>query len=221
MCDYEETRKYWDKVFADYRIDDPMQPIPHEDIELALRWLCDSSRSVIDFGCGAGRILFRCLSLGVEKVTGIDISPNAISVANNVVVAHGLQARCEFSCDDISSLLDISGKFDAGILFNIIDNVSPMDGVMVLEQLRRILRPHGKLLLKLDDYLSPDVLTSELGAQPLSRDFYKEKSGIYIWNLTDRSAEEMISKHFALERYSRIEHKEFKQFNRLYYLRTR
>jgi SAM-dependent methyltransferase len=221
MCDYEETRKYWDTFFADYRINDPMKPISNEDIELALRWLCDRSKSVIEFGCAAGRSLFRCLALGVEKVTGIGISPNAISVANKIVITSGLQERCKFLCGDISSLLDISGRFDAGILFNIVDNISPEDGVMVLEHFRKILKPHGKLLMKLNDYVSPDALTNEQGCRLISRDFYKEKSGLYFWNLTDRSVEAMISERYTLERYDRIKLKEFRQFNRLYYLRSR
>jgi SAM-dependent methyltransferase len=221
MRDYEETRKYWDAFFADYRISDPMKPISNEDIELALRWLCDRSKSVIEFGCAAGRSLFRCLALGVEKVTGIDISPNAVSVANKVVIASGLQTRCKFLCGDVSSLLDISEKFDSGILFNIVDNISPTDGVMVLEQFHKILKPHGKLLMKLNDYVSPDALTSEQGYRLVSGDFYKEKSGLYFWNLTGRSVEAMVSEHYTLERYDRIELEEFKQFNRLYYLRSR
>jgi SAM-dependent methyltransferase len=169
----------------------------------------------------AGRSLFRCLALGVEKVAGIDISPNAISAANKIAITSGLQARCKFLCGDISSLLDISEKFDAGILFNVVDNISPTDGVMVLEQFRKILKPHGKLLMKLNDYVSPDALTNEQGFRLISRDFYKEKSGLYFWNLTDRSVEAMISEHYTLERYDRIKLKEFRQFNRLYYLRSR
>jgi SAM-dependent methyltransferase len=221
MCNYEETRKYWDTFFADYRINDPLKAVSNEDIELALRWLCDGSKSVIDFGCAAGRSLFRCLALGVEEVTGIDISPNAISVANKIATNRGLQARCEFLCSGISSLLEISKKFDGGILFNIIDNISPTDAVTALEQLRKILKTHGKLLMKLNDYLNPDVLTDEQGYLPVSPDFYKEKSGLYLWNLTDNSVEAMISKHYTTERYIRIELKEFGQFNRLYYLRSR
>jgi arsenite methyltransferase len=221
MCDYEETRKYWDAFFANYRMNDPMKPISNEDIELALRWLCDGSKSIIEFGCAAGRSLFRCLALGAEKVTGIDISPNAIYAANKIVMSSGLQTRCEFLCGGIGSLLGISGKFDAGILFNIVDNMSPVDGVMVLEQFRKILKPHGKLLMKLNDYISPDALTDEQGYRLVSGGFYKEKSGLYFWNLTDRSVKAMISEHYTQERYDRIKLDEFKQFNRLYYLRSR
>jgi hypothetical protein len=75
--------------------------------------------------------------------------------------------------------------------------------------------------MKLNDYLNPDVLTDEQGYLPVSPDFYKEKSGLYLWNLTDNSVEAMISKHYTTERYIRIELKEFGQFNRLYYLRSR
>jgi hypothetical protein len=39
--------------------------------------------------------------------------------------------------------------------------------------------------------------------------------------LTDRSVKAMISEHYTQERYDRIKLDEFKQFNRLYYLRSR
>ncbi|AZR73976.1 hypothetical protein BBF96_11595 [Anoxybacter fermentans] len=99
---------------------------------------------MIDFDCGHGKILFRCLELGIRSIVGIDISPMAIVLAKKLAVENGVENKSEFWCGDSSILSRINDQsFDAGILFNIIDNLMPEDGLKVLKYeilLRNILR---------------------------------------------------------------------------------
>lgn len=81
---YQDTIDYWNEVFSNVQEYDLAKPISFEQIENALKWLCKDSTSILDFGCGHGKILFRCLGLGVKKVYGIDISSAAISFAKKL-----------------------------------------------------------------------------------------------------------------------------------------
>jgi len=68
MCKYSETVNYWDKVFGEeapaFAVS---QPFPFPEIETGLKWVCQRSRRIVDFGCGNGHVLLRCLSLGVDE----------------------------------------------------------------------------------------------------------------------------------------------------------
>lgn len=221
LSDYTPAKEHWDRVFSGLNDFDPSEPLHSESIELGLRWLCDGSLSVIDFGCGNARILLRCLTLGIEKGTGIDISPVAIAIAEKIAAANGLQDRCQFQNADVSSLANItSHSHEAGILFNTIENLSPKDGIRVVEQLRRILKPNGKLLLKLNDYINPEVLTKKQGYQLLSESFYKDSSGLFIWNLSNEMLERLISPRFISEKFEKYRLEDSNHFNRLHYLKA-
>ena len=47
----------------------------------AIIWLSRNNGKIIDFGCGNGRILFAALLSGASYISGIDISPEAINIA--------------------------------------------------------------------------------------------------------------------------------------------
>lgn len=73
-------------------------------------WLSElplSGRSVLDIGCGQGRLLVGALLAGAERATGIDLDPEAINVAADrareaaleervtLIVGDGLDTRLE------------------------------------------------------------------------------------------------------------------------------
>lgn len=72
MSDYEKTARYWDEVFEKREAAfDGSQPFAYPEIEAGLRWLCQDPARVVDFGCGDGRALLRCLALGANQSLGL------------------------------------------------------------------------------------------------------------------------------------------------------
>ncbi len=199
---YEKTVKYWDTVFSRTDLFDPSKPLPYPAIENALAWLSVSS-SVVDFGCGNGKALFRCLYLGAEKGLGIDISREAVSLARRVAEKYSLKDRCQILCGDVSVLSRICERFEGGILFNIIDNLTPDDGRETLTRMRALLTPGGKLLLKLNQYMSPESLES-VGIEKISEDFYCDDSGLFLWNKSRKDIEEIYSPYFRTVKYEEV-----------------
>lgn len=56
----------------------------HPTTRLCLTWLdqfLQSSDSVLDYGCGSGILAIAALKLGADRVTGMDIDPNAITAS--------------------------------------------------------------------------------------------------------------------------------------------
>jgi putative methylase len=66
-------------------------------------------KSVLDLGCGTGRLGLGAAFLGAETVTGVDVDRTALSIAYNGAKEHGLEANTNWIVGDIDT---ITGKFD-------------------------------------------------------------------------------------------------------------
>jgi len=219
---YEASRRHWNGVFANLPPFDPNDPLEHPDLESALRWVSKGAHSVVDFGCGSGRALLRSLVLGADGGVGIDISDSAISLAEKVARASKLEGRAMFRRGDIALLSSLAtGSFDSGILFNIVDSLFPEDAITVLNEYRRVVRPDGKILLKLNGFVEPAVLEGEYGAVQLTGRLYREKTGLYFWDLDDGEARALLTRLFTLEESSLARLGESGASNHVYYLRRR
>ncbi|MCD4820171.1 MAG: class I SAM-dependent methyltransferase [Candidatus Cloacimonetes bacterium] len=226
MNNYESTIKFWDKRFGkilstDKRYD-PSKPMTIIEIEEGLRWLINETDSIIDFGCGTGNILFRSLFLGTKKAIGIDISRRAIELANDTSITNKMDTKTDFKIGGVELLKKIEdNSIEVGASFNTIDNILPDDAVFVLQEMNRILKNNGKLLIKLNDVIPKKVFDEDDYFQLISENFYKEKSGLYFWNLSDSIFKEIINPYFELVKYVDVPFQKTNYKNRLYYLENR
>ena len=223
MNNYESTIKFWDERFgkslSTNKRYDPQKPIPIVEIEEGLKWLIKEADSINDFGCGIGTLLFRSLFLGTKKAIGIDISPKAIELANHTSKLNKMDNKTDFKVGGIELLKKIGkNSIDAGVLFNTIDNILPEDAILVLKEMNRILKKNGKLLIKLNDAIPKNELEENDYYQLISEDFYKEKSGLYFWNLSDTKFKEIIFPYFKIVKYIYVPVPKTDNKNRLYYL---
>ena len=60
--------------------------------------------TVLDVGCASGRFAFQLLESGATKVYGVDVSPEAIQIADTHRARAGLEDRLEFAVADILHL---------------------------------------------------------------------------------------------------------------------
>jgi ubiquinone/menaquinone biosynthesis C-methylase UbiE len=144
----EKVRKAWDDIFAA----EEARPPRDKDtgiaaLDDALDWLCKRTRSVIDFGCGNGSMLMLCALRGTKQHTGVDFSAAGIRLARE---SAALMKRGQFTFIEggPDALLDIkAASQDAAILSNIADNLAPEDALAVLDEIRRIVKPGGRVLV--------------------------------------------------------------------------
>ncbi len=111
-------------------------PVPSAVDALYAEFL--QGRSVLEIGCGAGHLLQRLTSGGVERqYTGIDLSQSMLCGARD-------RGFSRIACADGNRLPFADGSFDAVVaghwVFRYLD---PGD---VLREVRRVLRPAGQLL---------------------------------------------------------------------------
>jgi len=107
----------------------------------------------IDIGCGTGTNVVTLAKAGWQ-VTGVDFAPRAIKLARQKVARAGV--RAELSVKDATKLKGIDGPFDFAFDLGCF-HVIPQDGKnKYLEQLDRILAPHGFWLMY--GFLKSDTL---------------------------------------------------------------
>ena len=220
--DYRETLDFWNDIFQNSEKSfDYTEELQIVEIEECLDWLVDENSSIIDFGCGNGKLLLRCLAKRAKRGVGIDISPEAIEIAKRFAKDNNVLSQISLVVGDVKELSKFENdEFDAGILSNVVDNLIPEDSVQLLEEFSRIIKPEGKIFLKMNDYVDPSQL-EEWNAKKIQDDFYKEESGLYFWNLEDKKVVDLLGENFEIDKKIEVEFKEHDQVNRLYYLRNR
>jgi len=121
------------------------------------------SGPVCDLGCGPGQITRYLHERGVEAF-GIDLSPAMVTVARR------LNPALHFEQGDMQALRASDGAWGGIAAFYSLIHVQRENVVSVLRELRRVLRPDGRLLLSF--HIGNEVVRlDEWWGKPVSLDF--------------------------------------------------
>jgi cytochrome P450/SAM-dependent methyltransferase len=135
---------------------------------LVSRWLPEDTHAVLktdlwDEAMGEG--LYPALAVNGNEVTGIDISESILASARD------RYPRLEAHRADVRSLPFPDRRFDAVVSNSSLDHFASRDEILLaLRELRRVMKPGGRLLLTLDNPGNPLVgLTKALPRRLLNR----------------------------------------------------
>ncbi len=140
----EELQSSYDRVAEDYakQFRDEMDKKPFD--RKMLDWLAEKVGGlgvICDMGCGPGQIARYLHSQGV-KVCGVDLSSAMMQQAQS------LNPDIPFQQGDILALADVADNSYGGIAaFYSIVHIPRQKVVRALQELKRVLRPKGVLLL--------------------------------------------------------------------------
>jgi len=123
----------WDKMRADM--------IGARTDLLALLDLLDENWVVGDLGCGAGHIS-EALAPSVGRVIAVDESGPMLAAAQERLKAH---SNVELRTGTIEALPIDDGALDAAVLFLVAHFIT--DPTKVMREIRRVLKPNGRLLI--------------------------------------------------------------------------
>jgi SAM-dependent methyltransferase len=108
--------------------------------------LTEEQGSVADLGCGSGTILCDVLKHKPGwRGQALDISPTAIDYAERLSIYKEVHDRAEFRVGDIAQLPYQDGTLDLVIASEVIEHAP--DPRKVMEEIARVLRPDGKLVV--------------------------------------------------------------------------
>lgn len=209
---------HWNAIFADTAVSAIQSPdTGNPALNEALDWLCHGAQSVLDFGCGNGAALIKCGLRGVPALTGIDLSPNAAALARQLAAATDFPGAL-FLQGDVQRLSDIADASQDGILlWNILDNLTPDAATAVLTQAQRILRPGGRISVKLNNLITRQQ-QQDWNIRVLEGDLLDD--GLLLWNQTTERWQALLSTFFYVVSTGTVYYPEHDMNNRLFALTT-
>ena len=123
-----------------FRADRGLSPLKQRLLELLEP---DSDTRVLDAGCGRGELLLACAGQGAS-VAGVDYSEAAVELTRETLA--GVKGA-EVERADLTALPFADASFDRVLLGDVIEHVDPEQEPLVLAELRRVLRPGGRLIV--------------------------------------------------------------------------
>jgi len=217
---YKDTINFWNDIFNKYEAKKVTEPMDfHEDIAYGISWICREKQCLLDYGCGSGSMLLKAMmDYGISKGVGIDISDKAIELAKDTAILNNLDNKLQFKCGAMESLEELKdNSFQGAILSNIIDNVTPEDMINIIKNIKRVVVPNGRIMIKVNPYIEEEYIR-EYEMRLIGEDFYVEKEGIYLRNLTTSQWHEILETSFAVNEYKKVNYEEFNQYNRMFLL---
>ncbi len=157
-ADIESVRKYWDeKPLLSMELAAPLGSLEYlaafDAIRLDLEQFClglwefdgHKGEKVLDVGCGAPAFLVRQYAKGGADVTGVDISPRSVEVAQKHVAISGLTARVQVGNAEALDFPDATFDFvtSAGVLHHTPDTEK------AISEVHRVLKPGGRAVIAL------------------------------------------------------------------------
>jgi O-antigen chain-terminating methyltransferase len=125
-----------------------------------LRWLRGSS-SVLDVGCGDGRLLDVLRDVGIE-CEGIDLEAAAVSVARD----HGHRVHYGDAIATLEAMVATPRRFGAIAMVHWIEHVTPAAAFRALIAARTLLEPGGLVLLVTPDPRNQLVIEETFWCDP-------------------------------------------------------
>ncbi len=103
---------------------------------------------VLDVGCGRGEILLHCAQPGAFAC-GVDYAPAALRLAQQVVTSLDPQApgRIALGQANARRLPFAGASFDRVLLFDVVEHLHPWELQATLLEVRRVLKPQGRLIV--------------------------------------------------------------------------
>ena len=177
---------------------------------------------VLDVGCGAGGKTMYYASQGVAKIVGMDIVPHYKEEAEALAHQLGYADRFTFVVGDAAETGFPENSFDTIIINDAMEHVDRPD--LVLAEVRRILKPGGRLYVNFPPYYHPfGAHLSDLIAIPWVHMFFSEDTLVAAYKElcktvpdgADRIAFRISTNKQGKEYFSYINHMTIKWFDRL------
>lgn len=211
---YDRCVRQFDEIFAAEAANIPTAASTgNAALDEALDWLTDGAQSVLDFGCGNGTALFFCALRGTGRHVGIDLSRGGIESAR---LRAGKMPCGEyaFTAGGVEAMEKIADRsFDSMLMMNILDNLYPDDARALLRHAARVVKPGGRVLVKLNPYLTEKQIR-EWNIRTIEGNLLDD--GLLLWNNTDDEWRGIIGETLRIVEKRDVYFPEYQQHNRMF-----
>ena len=101
---------------------------------------------MIDVGCGSGILAIGAVKLGVQKVLGVDIDPDAVRISNENALVNAVSRSVNFREGSVKELLE-QERQSMGASLVVANIIAPVLKDLFKEGLGDLVRPGGRIIL--------------------------------------------------------------------------
>jgi ubiquinone/menaquinone biosynthesis C-methylase UbiE len=178
--------------------------------------------AVLDFGCGAGDMLLRIAYMGkLKRGIGVEKGENIVAYASKMAEINSWSHLLEFMDGGVDTLKAMEdGSFDGVVASNVFDVITREAADEAMEQLVRILKPNGLMLLKVNQAMTPEM--HEKFKMVNFRDNLYARDGVLRGReCTTEEWREWFSRYFTEDMYADVPWQRPDFFDRLFLLRKK
>jgi SAM-dependent methyltransferase len=158
----DTIKSFWDEQFKSLepkKIDKNDLEISN-DLDEALVFLGHHAETVVEVGVGSGYGVLMCHAFGrkVNRLIGFDPSKNAIEYLEKTCQLSNINA-IDLHVADHTFLYELKdASVDGFISLNVLDVLTPSVSDNIIDEMKRILKPGGYLVLKFNFMLNDDII---------------------------------------------------------------
>ncbi|KAJ4839922.1 hypothetical protein Tsubulata_040987 [Turnera subulata] len=175
----KDAKKYWD-IFYKRHQDKFFKDRHYLDKEWGQYFTGTDIKSVLEIGCGAGNTIFPLVASYPDIFFhACDFSPRAVELVKNhkdYTESRVNAFVCDLTSDDLTKEVPPSSVDIVTMIF-VLSAVSPEKMAIVLQNIKRVLKPSGYVLLR--DYATGDLAQERFTCkdQMISENFYVRGDG--------------------------------------------
>lgn len=178
--------------------------------------------TVLDFGCGAGDMLMSIAYAGsLKKGTGVEKGENIVSYARKMAEINGWSHLLEFLDGGVGTLKAMEdGSFDGVVVSNVFDVITKEAADEIMDELVRILKSNGLMLLKLNQAMTPEMY-GKLNMVNFRDNLYAKDGVLRGRECTTEEWRKWFGRYFKEEMYADVPWQRPDFFDRLFLLRKK
>jgi ubiquinone/menaquinone biosynthesis C-methylase UbiE len=146
-----QVARYWNDIAHDFdafytgqkgAVARALDHVLRKDFYDRFDWVMEKAgdirgKTVCDIGCGPGRYVTAFAQRGVAHVTGVDVAPEMLKMARDLVRADGVAERCSFVQADVLNW-ETDEQFDLTIAIGVWDYIGePLSRLRVIRRMTR------------------------------------------------------------------------------------
>lgn len=135
----------------------PIQRFWHRNKFEEIAYRVEDGDVVLDFGCGPGSFTdVLSQQKPTTKIVGLDMASRQIDFAKKNISQNKINGMIDFVCIDQNNfqIPYSDGFFDKVTCIEVIEHIHPFFSLKILEEIRRVLKVNGRLIITTPNYRS-------------------------------------------------------------------